>query len=114
MGNLEQLEELDIYSNHLEDFDVLKSCPNIKRLNISYNEYSGLNGIEQCPDLELLSMKGTMITDISVLENLHNFNTIYLDNDFDRSQIDFMIGNFKNGDEKTKQYLLDKQYNLND
>ena len=49
-----------------------------------------------------------------VLENLHNFNTIYLDNDFDRSQIDFMIGNFKNGDEKTKQYLLDKQYNLND
>lgn len=114
LGNLEQLEELDIYSNHLEDFDVLRSCPNIKRLNISYNEYSGLNGIEQCPDLELLSMKGTMITDISVLENLHNFNTIYLDNDFDRSQIDFMIGNFKNGDEKTKQYLLDKQYNLND
>ena len=114
LGNLEQLEELDIYSNHLEDFDVLKSCPNIKRLNISYNEYSGLNGIEQCPDLEFLSMKGTKITDISVLENLHNFNTIYLDNDFDRSQIDFMIGNFKNGDEKTKQYLLDKQYNLND
>ena len=82
--------------------------------NISYNEYSRLNGIEQCPDLEFLSMKGTKITDISVLENLHNFNTIYLDNDFDRSQIDFMIGNFKNGDEKTKQYLLDKQYNLND
>lgn len=24
LGNLEQLEELDIYSNHLEDFDVLK------------------------------------------------------------------------------------------
>ncbi len=50
-------------------------------------------------------MKGTKITDISVLENLHNFNTIYLDNDFDRSQIDFMIGNFKNGDEKKQSSI---------
>ena len=32
LGNLEQLEELDIYSNHLDDFDVLKSCPNMKKI----------------------------------------------------------------------------------
>ena len=91
----------------------MQSCPNLKKLNISYNEFLTLDGIEQCKELEFLSMKGTNISDIHILSEFENFNTIYLDDDFDRSQIDFMVGNFKNGDTKTKQYLLDKQYNLN-
>ena len=112
MGNLDQLQELHIDDNYLDNLEVLQSCPNLERLILSYNQFTSLEGIEQCQKLQYLDIRGTQIEDVSVLSGLSEFNTIYVDDDFDRSQLDFMIGNFRNGDIKTKQYLLEKQYNL--
>lgn len=112
IGNLENLQELHINNNYLNNLDVLQSCPNLIRLNLSYNEFDNLNGIEQYQKLQYLDMRGTRINEVSVLSELPEFNTIYVNSDFDRSQLDFMIGNFRNGDTETKQYLLEKQYNL--
>ena len=96
----------------MNNLDVLASCPNLSKLIISYNQYENLNGIEACENLQYLDIRGTFIQDVSCLSELQQFNTIYVDDEFDRTQLDFMISNFRNGDLLTKKYLLEKQYNL--
>ena len=112
IGTLFALQELDISRNYLNNLDVLASCPNLSKLIISYNQYESLNGIEVCENLQYLDIRGTFIQDVSCLSELKQFNTIYVDDEFDRTQLDFMISNFRNGDLLTKKYLLEKQYNL--
>ena len=53
-----------------------------------------------------------MVTNIDELKSLKNLNSIYLNEDFNREKIDFLLKNFKNGDRYTKQYILDKKYDL--
>lgn len=112
MGTFDQLQELSLSDNYVSALDVLEGCPNLIKLNISYNQFTSLDGILVCEGLEHIDLRGTNISDIGLLEKLPNFNTIYVDDNFDRTKLDFMIGNFRNGDIKTKQYLLEKQYNL--
>lgn len=112
MGDLEQLQELSIDRNYLDDLEVLQSCPELIKLDLSYNQYTSLKEIDQCKNLQYLDIRGTHVEDVSLLEELEEFNTIYVDDNFDRTQLDFLINNFRNGDIKTKQYLLTKQYNL--
>ena len=62
--------------------------------------------------LESLDIRYTNITDVMMLQILPNFNTIYVNDNFDHGKLDFMIGNFRNADKVTKDYLLEKQYDL--
>ena len=112
MGDFPSLQELNIYRNHLESLEVLEGCPNLMKLNLSYNDFHSLDGILQCEKLEYLDIRSTEIEDVKMLKELPEFNSIYMDEGVDRSQLDFMIGHFRNGDIKTKQYLLQKQYSL--
>lgn len=112
MGQLEGLMELDVSTNYLSSLSFLEGVPNLVKLNISYNQFKELQGITVCPKLQYLALYGTSIENVEVLQKLESFNTIYVDDDFDRTQLDFMIGNFRNGDLLTKEYLLNKQYDL--
>ena len=61
-----------------------------------------------------INIQQTQIQDLSVLEDLsknHRFCGIYLDEDFDRSKIDFMVNKFRTGDNVTREYIINKQYN---
>ena len=100
------------FDNCLTSLENVKSYKNLESLNISDNQITNLNGIERLEQLKSLDIRGNQITDVSVLENLPEFNTIYVDDDFDRSQLNFMVGNFRNADTLTKEYLLKAQYNL--
>ena len=112
IGDLANLQELSIDNNYLCNLEVLQSCSNLIKLDISYNQFLSLDGLDQCKELQSLDIRGTQIGDISILEEFTDFNSIYVDDDFERDQLNFLIGNFRNGDTKTKQYLLEKQYNL--
>ena len=109
--SVEGLEELSVSDNLFKDISFIECFPNLKKLVASDNLITELNLPDTELPLEYLELRNNFITvaDFSVLKNL---NAIYIDSDIDRSAVDFMIDNFKNGDKKTKQYVLGKIYNL--
>ena len=112
MGGLPALEELDVSSNYLSDLGFLKSYPNLKKLILANNEFETLEGVLECGQLEYLDIRGTEIQDVTLLQRLENFNSIFVDDSFDRSQLEFMVGCFRETDTLTKQYLLKIQHKL--
>ena len=112
LGELPQLEELDISDNYLSDLAFLEQYPRLKEIDLSYNEFGSLDGILKCNELEYLNIQGTKITDVTYLQELEYFNSIYVDDNFDREQLIFMADSFRNCDNKTKEFLLKYRYNL--
>lgn len=112
LGNLPQIEELYISRNYLSSLEFLEQYPQIKKVDLSYNEFSSLDGILQCKELEYLNIRGTKIEDVSCLKELENFNSIYVDENFDREQLIFMADHFRDCDNRTKEFLLKHKYNL--
>ncbi|MGF7012285.1 Leucine-rich repeat (LRR) protein [Lachnospiraceae bacterium PF1-22] len=112
LGDLSNLRELDISNNYLDDLTFVYQYDTLETLNISFNQYKKLDGIQSCQMLKCIDIRGTNITDVSVLKNLSDFCEIYVDEEFNREQLDFMIGNFYNADKKTKKYLIGKQNDL--
>ena len=71
-----------------------------------------MSGIEKFGQLQLLDIRGNQIDDVSVLEKMPTINSIYVDDNFDREQLDFLVGKFRDADPLTRAYLLKKQHNL--
>ena len=111
-GRLNSIEILYIKDNRLHSIEPLLKYSKLKELYIDGNDITTINNISELTNLEALSLTKTVITDISELEQLPAFNSIYLNESFDRSKIDFMQNNFKNGDTYTKEYFLKKKDNL--
>ena len=109
---MESVIELNLSSNALDSLEFIDKFPSLNKLNVSMNPYNSLLGIEKCKTLGSLDIRYTNITDVMMLQSLPNFNTIYVNDNFDHSKLDFMIGNFRNADKITKDYLLEKQYSL--
>ena len=90
--NFNQLEELHIIDVSTTNLNVLLSCKNLKKLDISYNVY-GRNSapfefslLKNCNSLESLSVEGVMsyrveakITDFNSLSGLKNLKKLSID-----------------------------------
>lgn len=110
LGDLPVLEKLSVASNCLTEINFASKFPWLLELSISLNNISSLEPLKNNTELQVLKMQYTDIKDVSLLEKLPNFNSIFLDPEFDRSKVRFLQGRFRNGDLITKQYLLNKKY----
>ena len=110
LGDLPVLEKLSVASNCLTDINFASKYPWLLELTISLNNISSLEPLKNNTELQVLKMQYTDIKDVSILEKLPQFNSIFLDPEFDRSKIRFLQGRFRNGDLLTKQYLLNEKY----
>ena len=111
-GNSISLQEVSLNNNCVETISNLTGILNIKILRLSGNPINSLEGIDKFIYLELLDIRRTEIQDISKLRDLKKLNALYLDENFDRSKVDFLKQNFKNGDVYTKKYILSQKYSL--
>ncbi|MDR0286854.1 MAG: leucine-rich repeat domain-containing protein [Clostridiales bacterium] len=108
LNKLKYLTDLLLDTNKIEDIDFMKNNKTIKVLNISHNHVKDLSPLLTCKAFEELRLYGVKYVDLSPLQKIESFNSIYLSKYFDRSQIDFLIGNFKNADRFSKVYLIEK------
>lgn len=137
LSNMQELSEYNLQRNNISEITNLGEMPVLNRLTLSNNLLSDLSFMEQYPWVGYLSINGnlgisnleplrtctgllainltdTHVQDLSVLEYLsknHSFCAIYLDDTFDRTKIDFMVGKFRTGDEITRDYIINKKYN---
>ena len=111
-GNLPHLEKLYVNNNQLENLTSLIEFKSLTELKINGNPIKELTGILKLENLELLGIMHTQVTDVRMLKELPNFNSIYLSKNFDREKIAFIVDHFKSGDRYTKQYVLNKRYHL--
>lgn len=112
LSELSRLEILIISDNNLENISFLKGNKSIVQLDISQNNISDLSELSTCTGLESLSLYGYNKMDLSPLHELPNFNSIYLSQTFDRSEVDFLMGRFNTADKYTKVYLITKMRGL--
>lgn len=115
LGTLPDLSRLTLSNNLLSDLAFLRDYPQVEYLSINGNlRLSTLDDLKGAEGLMSINIQQTQIQDLSVLEDLsknHRFCGIYLDEDFDRSKIDFMVNKFRTGDNVTREYIINKQYN---
>lgn len=115
IAQLSALKRLEIGWTNLSNFDFLRTNKTLTTLNLSHYHLS--DALLQCSMLETLVLNGrTELEDkeIQILKQLPNFNSIYVDDHFDRSALDFMVGNFKTADLSTKIYLVGKKNHMID
>ena len=114
-GNFSNLEIINCTQNAIYDINQFLLFPNLKELRLSGNEtLKNIEGVSKLNNLELLSIEKTGIENINELKNIKKLNSIYIDGDVDRDQINFIVDNFKTGDTATKRYVLKQKYNFLD
>lgn len=113
-GEVPNLQILNCSDNCIEDINHLIRFSQLKELRLSDNKVNSINGIGKLENLELLAIENTEVKDINKLKNIKKLNSIYIDAEIDRSQLDFMVDNFKTGDVATKKYMLKHRYKFLD
>lgn len=117
LGDLPSLSRLTLSNNLLADIHFLRNYPQVEYLSINGNiRLSTLEDLAGAEGLMSINIQDTQIQDLSVLEELsknHRFCGIYLDEEFDRSKINFMVGKFRMGDIPTRIYINNQKYNKN-
>ena len=108
-GNFSNLEIINCTQNVIYDINQFLVFPNLKELRLSGNKtLKNIEGVSKLNNLELLSIEKTGIENINELKNIKKLNSIYIDRDVDRDQINFII------DTATKQYVLKQKYDFLD
>ena len=113
-GNLSQMEnlkELSIANNPISDIGFVNTG-NLTSLNISFCGVDNLSVLSDCKTLESLYIYGYSKMDLSPLHGLPKLSSLYLDKEFDRTQLKFLEDNFNSGDKYTKIYLVSKKHGL--
>lgn len=113
-GYMPKILTLNIDGNSLKDIESLAPYTTLKELHVEDNLLTSVAQFTQFPLLEVLYIRDNEISNVKELEDLKKLNSIYLDKEIDRKELDFMYDNWKNGDRYTKQYFLEKRYNLNE
>lgn len=109
----ETLRNLILSNNRITELSFLEDFPQIQLLSVSGNKIEDIAGVEYCENLLYLDLRYNKIADVKGIDSLESLHTLYLDEEVEREgSIDFLIGNFRNGDVTTKQYLLKEQYDL--
>lgn len=111
-SDLPMLQRLYIGNNMICDLSFLSGCPNLVELSVFGNNITSLVGVENCQGLESINIMYNNIYDVTPLKSLKHFNTIYVDDDFDRAKLEFLQGHLRNADKITKEYLIGNEYNL--
>ena len=107
------LKKLVLQDNLLTDISFMEGNRTITSLDISYNRVHEISGLATCPNLEELYLYGYSRMDLSPLENMPSFHSIFLSQVFERDpSINFLIGNFKTADRYSKAYLIAKEKGL--
>lgn len=108
-ADMPKLRKLDLDSTWLESLDGIFRYGTIRSLKIKNNPIDSIRGIRTFKELRLLDLRKTKVQDISELEQLESFHSIYLNRSFDRSQIDFMVDRFRSGDRASLRYIVGKR-----
>ena len=105
-ANMPNIEVLKISENRIYDLSHLYKYTSLVELWASDNPYASIKGISSLRKLELLDIRTTKVSDVTELQQIETFNSIYLSEEFDHSQVEFLRGRFKKADTYTKKYLL--------
>lgn len=109
VDGMESLQILLADGNLLGNIDFLNGQPTLIEVDLSYNDIKDISALTTCPKLESLAFYGVETFDLSPLEQLPRFNSLYLDDNFKRKgTIDFMFGRFKAGDRATVLYIISR------
>lgn len=109
MAGLKSIESLSFSSNCLNNIDFLLNQMSLQQVNISYNNIQDISALSTCLNFETLVLYGVEEFDLTPLHSLDHFNSIYVDQCFDRSNIDFLIDHFRTGDKETIHYIISKR-----
>lgn len=104
LAGMTALKELDLEGTNITGLAFLKGS-SVETLHISYTKLQSVDDLQYCTALQCLYLYGYNTMDLTALQKLENFHSIYLSELFDRSEIRFMAGRFKTGDKRTKVYL---------
>lgn len=111
-GKFPNLIQLKLHDNNIKSFADIIKIPSLKEIVVSDNYLKNVNGVNKFKSLEVIDIRENNIDNVHLLSEMETINTIYMDKDINREQIDFLYDNFKDGDRYTKQYILRKRYNL--
>lgn len=107
---LDGLEQLNLAGTRLEDLDFLPEIPSIRILDLSGTR-NDLDPLADMPELAALRLDRVRQVDIDLgtIETLHS---IYVSDHFDRTQLDFMVGNFYQADPQSRAYFIREKYGI--
>ena len=114
--NLPRLTSLVVnYNDITEDLIAeFAGCKKIDRISLIGSDLDSIEMLEGFNDISCLRLLKTKTSGYEKLNLFSELNEIYLDHEVDRSNIDFMYGNLKNGDIETRAYFVKKRYGLNE
>lgn len=105
------LNYMDLPPNLIDSFDA---CKKVERISLIGSRLDSIELLIRFKDVTALRLLKTETSGFDKLSELKNLNEIYLDDEVDRENVDFMCNNFKNGDMKTRAYFIEKRYKLDD
>lgn len=109
IAGMDNLQTLIVDGNLLDNINFMKNQQHLIEVDLSYNDIKDITMLTTCPNLESLAFYGVEIFDLSPLEQLPKFNSLYLDDNYQRKgNIDFMFGRFKAGDRATVLYIVSR------
>lgn len=112
-GNIHKLNVLSVDDNNFSNVRNLSDLSNLKKLYISGNRLTTIDGIDEIEDIEVLDIRDNNIVHVNELSRLTRLHSIYMDKNIDRKEVDFLYNRWRNGDQYTKKYMLEKRYDLN-
>ena len=104
--NLPNLKEVNFDRLMITDLEGILDTDSIEKLVLTFTPIENIDGISRLENLTEIRLQGTTVSDVSELETMEGFHSIYLDKDFDRSKIEFLRDHFREGDIYTKIYFL--------
>lgn len=105
LSGMQNLTVLNLDNTSISDLNFMRGSA-VSELHISYTNVTGVEILADCKKLECLYMYGYNSMDLTPLQQLPNFHSIYLSQGFDHSQVDFMAGKFMMADKYTRVYLV--------
>ena len=109
ISNMRSIQTFIVDGNLLDSIDFLRDQLTLIEVDLSKNDISDISALTTCPNLESLTFYGVQRFDLTPLEQLPKFNSLFLDDNFERvGRIDFLFGQFKTGDMATVVYIVSR------
>lgn len=105
LSGMEDLVALNLDDTGVADLSFMQGA-SVSELHISYTNINNIAILSECEKLESLYMYGFNFMDLTPLQQLPHFHSIYLSQGFDHSQVDFLAGRFMMADKYTRVYLV--------
>jgi Leucine-rich repeat (LRR) protein len=80
LGSLENLENLDLSSNHIKDISFLSNLTRLEFLNLDYNHIHDISTLSNLKGLQTLNLDDNQIKEFNSLSNLIELKSLSLSN----------------------------------